>query len=58
MILNIILMNIVDVMVKNDLLVVIFFVILFGVVVLGVGKVFEFVMKFFEFMVKIMFKLM
>lgn len=51
MIFDIIFINIIDVMVRNDLFVVIFFVILFGVVVVGIGKVFELVMNFFEFIV-------
>ncbi|MGG1547664.1 glutamate-aspartate/proton symporter GltP [Bacillus paralicheniformis] len=57
MILDIIPTNIVDVMARNDLLAVIFFAILFGVAAAGIGKASEPVMKFFESVANIMFKL-
>ncbi|MEH7662150.1 glutamate-aspartate/proton symporter GltP [Bacillus velezensis] len=57
MLLDIILVNIIDVMAKNDLLAVIFFAILFGVAAAGIGKASAPVMSFFESTANIMFKL-
>ncbi|MDQ8057885.1 glutamate-aspartate/proton symporter GltP [Bacillus velezensis] len=57
MLLDIIPVNIIDVMAKNDLLAVIFFAILFGVAAAGIGKASAPVMSFFESMANIMFKL-
>nr|WGD71289.1 glutamate-aspartate/proton symporter GltP [Bacillus subtilis] len=57
MVLDIIPTNIIDVMARNDLLAVIFFAILFGVAMTGIGKASEPVMKFFESTAQIMFKL-
>ncbi|KTF59973.1 MULTISPECIES: glutamate-aspartate/proton symporter GltP [Bacillus amyloliquefaciens group] len=57
MLLNIIPVNIIDVMAKNDLLAVIFFAILFGVAAAGIGKASAPVMSFFESTANIMFKL-
>ncbi|AOC89780.1 glutamate-aspartate/proton symporter GltP [Bacillus amyloliquefaciens] len=57
MLLDIIPVNIIDVMAKNDLLAVIFFAILFGVAAAGIGKASAPVMNFFESTANIMFKL-
>ncbi|WP_280144825.1 glutamate-aspartate/proton symporter GltP [Bacillus amyloliquefaciens] len=57
MLLDIIPVNIIDVMAKNDLLAVIFFAILFGVAAAGIGKASAPVMSFFESTANIMFKL-
>ncbi|WP_269775381.1 glutamate-aspartate/proton symporter GltP [Bacillus siamensis] len=57
MLLDIIPVNIIDVMAKNDLLAVIFFAILFGVAAAGIGKSSAPVMNFFESTANIMFKL-
>ncbi|WP_045926321.1 glutamate-aspartate/proton symporter GltP [Bacillus siamensis] len=57
MLLDIIPVNIIDVMAKNDLLAVIFFAILFGVAASGIGKASAPVMNFFESTANIMFKL-
>ncbi|MBT2574665.1 glutamate-aspartate/proton symporter GltP [Bacillus sp. ISL-51] len=57
MLLDIIPVNIIDVMAKNDLLAVIFFAILFGVAAAGIGKASAPVMNFFESVANIMFKL-
>nr|MDH3076018.1 glutamate-aspartate/proton symporter GltP [Bacillus velezensis] len=57
MLLDIIPVNIIDVMAKNDLLAVIFFAILFGVAATGIGKASAPVMSFFESTANIMFKL-
>ncbi|MBY8913405.1 glutamate-aspartate/proton symporter GltP [Bacillus sp. YC2] len=57
MLIDIIPVNIIDVMAKNDLLAVIFFAILFGVAAAGIGKASAPVMNFFESTANIMFKL-
>jgi proton glutamate symport protein len=57
MVLEIIPTNIVDAMAKNELLAVIFFAILFGSAAAAVGKASEPVMRFFESVATIMFRL-